>query len=65
MIQIDNIKAYDVQEAAQLLNVSAQTIRKYIKTGKLKAQKTGVKYVVTERELKDYLRRGYTREENG
>lgn len=64
MIQIDNVKAYDVQEAAQLLNVSAQTIRKYIKTGKLKAQKAGVRYVITERELKDYLRRGYTREEN-
>ena len=41
MIKIADVRAYNVQEAAELLDVSPQTIRSYIKQGKLKAQKAG------------------------
>lgn len=55
MIKIDNIKAYDVQEVAKLLDTSAQTIRAYIKNGKIKAQKIGRTYIVTEETLKEFI----------
>lgn len=59
MIKIADVKAYNVQEAAELLDVSAQTIRSYIKQGKLKAQKAGNKYVITEETLKAFIKGGY------
>lgn len=58
MIKIDDIKAYDVQEVAEMLHISAQTVRAYIKQGKLKAQKAGNKYVITEETLKAFIKGG-------
>ena len=55
MIQVGDTKAYTVTEAAKLLDVTAQTIRSYIKDGKLKAQRAGNKYVITEKTLEDFL----------
>ena len=55
MIEIDNLKAYTVQEAAELLNVTAQTIRHLIKYGKLPAKKVGRPYMITETALKEYI----------
>lgn len=55
MIKIADVKAYNVQEAAELLDVSPQTIRSYIKQGKLKAQKAGNKYIITEETLKAFI----------
>lgn len=55
MIVIDDLKAYTVQEAAELLNVTAQTVRHLIKDGKLPAQKVGRPYMITETALKDYI----------
>lgn len=55
MIQVGDTKAYTVTEAAELLDVTAQTIRAYIKNGKLKAQRAGNKYVITEKTLEDFL----------
>ena len=46
------------KEVAQMLDISAQTVRAYIKQGKLKAQKTGNKYVITEDTLKAYISGG-------
>ena len=58
MLQIDDIKAYNVQEVAEMLDISAQTVRAYIKHGKLKAQKAGNKYVITEDTLKAFIKGG-------
>lgn len=58
MIKIADVKAYNVQEAAELLAVSPQTIRSYIKQGKLKAQKAGSKYIITEETLKAFVKGG-------
>lgn len=63
MIKIDNLKCYNVQETAKLLGVSATTIRMYIKSGKLKAQKVGTAYAITEQSIKKYLNSAYVREE--
>lgn len=60
MLQVGNEKAYNVQEAAKLLNVSAVTIRTYIKQGKLKAQKAGRAFYITESTLEAYIKGEYT-----
>lgn len=56
MLQVGAEKAYNVQECAQILNVSAVTIRSYIHQGKLKAQKVGRAYYITEKTLEEYIK---------
>jgi len=46
--QIGDLTIYSVAELAQRLKVSNQTIRRYIKTGRLKSKKVGQKYIITE-----------------
>lgn len=55
MIKIGNINAYTVQEIAKKFNISPETVRGYIKKGKLKAKKMGTKYIITEESLRAYL----------
>ena len=49
------MKIYDLQEVCEILKMNIQTIRIYIKEGKLKASKVGRKYVITEEDFKDFL----------
>lgn len=58
MLTIGKEKAYNVQEAAELLNVHPVTIRSYIKQGKLKAQKAGRAFYITEETLEAYIKGG-------
>ena len=41
MIEFDNIKMYDVQETAEVLKVTPQTVRQFIRRGELKAKRIG------------------------
>ena len=50
------MKVYDLDEVVELLGLNIQTIRIYIKEGKLKASKVGRKYVVTEDAIKEFLK---------
>ena len=59
MITIGSVRAYDVQETAALLQVTAVTIRSYIHQGKLKAQKIGTKYFIHEKTLKNFIKGKY------
>jgi excisionase family DNA binding protein len=52
------IKVYTLQEVADVLKVSRQTIYNYLKAGKLKASKIGKEYRVTETQLQDFLKAG-------
>lgn len=52
MIQIDGRKIYTVDESTKILNVSYQTVRTYIKTGLLKAQKIGRRWYIPEDSIK-------------
>ena len=56
MLQVGSEKAYNVQESAQILKVSAVTIRSYIKQGRLKAQKIGRAYYITENCMEEFIR---------
>ena len=49
------MKIYDLQEVCEILKMNVQTIRIYIKEGKLKASKVGRKYVITEEDFKAFL----------
>ena len=58
MIKVEDLTVYDVEEAAELLKVTAPTVRRYIKNGKLRSQKVGGKLYVTTDTLKEFLQGG-------
>lgn len=49
------MKIYDLKEVSNLLKMNIQTLRKYIKEGKLKASKVGTHYIITEESIKEFL----------
>lgn len=50
------MKVYNLKEVVQLLGLNIQTLRKFIKEGRLKASKVGTHYLVTEDAIKEYLK---------
>jgi len=52
---IEGIKFYTIPEAAKALNVTPQTIRAWIKKGRLKGQRIGRPILITENNLKEFL----------
>lgn len=52
---IEGIKFYTVPETAQALRVTPQTVRAWIKQGKLKGQRIGRPILITENNLKEFL----------
>ncbi len=55
MIQIGDIKAYDVQEIAKLFDMTPQSIRRFLREGRIKARKFGTRWYVTEEAMREYL----------
>jgi len=53
---IEGIKFYTIPDVAEALQVTAQTVRKYIKKGKLKGQRIGRPILITETNLRDFLK---------
>ena len=56
MIKLKTTTAYDVKETAGILHIGIQTVRLYIKQGKIKAQKVGTRYYVTDETVADFLK---------
>lgn len=54
--EIEGIKFYTIPETAEALKVTPQTVRAYIKQGKLKGQRIGRPILITENNLKEYLK---------
>jgi excisionase family DNA binding protein len=52
---IEGIKFYTIPETATALRVTPQTIRAYIKQGKIKSQRIGRPILITEGNLKEFL----------
>jgi len=52
---IEGIKFYTTQETAEALNITPQTVRAYIKRGKIKAQRIGRPMLITESSLMEFL----------
>ena len=53
---IEGIKFYTIQEAAEALQVTPQTVRAWIKKGRLKGQRIGRPILITESNLKQFLK---------
>lgn len=53
--QVGELKLFDVQELAELLGVADDTIRNYLKAGRIAGQKLGTKWYVSEDGLRDYF----------
>ena len=53
---IEGIKFFTIPEVAEALHVDPQTVRKYIKKGKLKSQRIGKPILVTEKNLREFLK---------
>lgn len=62
--QIGNLTLYSVQDLHQKLGLSKMTIRAYLREGKIKGRKLGVKWYVTESAVKDYFEEGTEVEKN-
>jgi len=54
-IIIEKEKLYTVSEVAEMLKITPQTVRKYIKEKKLKAQRVGRPYLISGTGLKEFL----------
>ena len=52
---IEGIKFYTISETAKALRVTPQTIRAYIKQGKMKSQRIGRPILITENNLREFL----------
>lgn len=57
-MQAADIKLYTLQEVANILKVSRQTIYNYVTAQKLKATKYGKEYRVTEENLQEFIEKG-------
>lgn len=56
-VTIDKDKlTFKLEEVAEILGLSTETLRRAIKAGKLKAMKTGREYIISRPELKKYFR---------
>jgi excisionase family DNA binding protein len=53
-IQVGDMKLYDVEELAEMLDVGLPTIRRYLRQGRLKGKKLAKRWYVSEENLKDY-----------
>lgn len=52
-------KLYSLQEVAEILQVTRQTLYNNIKSGRLNVNKIGNVYRVTEEQLQDIIENGY------
>jgi len=55
MIEVEGITLYTIKETAKQLSISEQTVRRYIKTGRLKGKRIGRPVLITSSELKRFI----------
>ena len=56
------IKFYTIKEAAPILNVSEITLKRWLLAGKVKGQKIGRKWAISEDNLKAFINAGASHE---
>ena len=55
MIKLETTTAYTPTEAAEILHKNPDTVRRYIRSGKLKAQKVGNTWYITDKTLTEFV----------
>ncbi len=53
--KVGDLKLYSVDDLHDMLGISKMTLRAYLREGKLKGKKMGVKWFVTEESLRAYF----------
>lgn len=53
--QVGNLTLYDLEELSSLLNITVISLREYIKKGKIRGQKLGKRYFITQEALNEYF----------
>jgi len=53
--KIEGIKVYTLQEVGELLDITYPTVRKYANEGKLRSQRVGRGYLVTDESIRNFL----------
>ncbi len=56
------IQVYNVAELSEILRLTPQSVRRLIKDGRIKAQKVGTHWLVTENALRLFLETGITQD---
>ncbi len=56
--QLGDVNLYTIKELSSKLGVTAPTLRRYLKAGKLTGRKLGVKYMITEDSVRKYFEEG-------
>jgi len=54
-LEIEGVKFYNVKEIAELIKVDPQTVRAYIKRGRIKAVRIGRELRITESQFKGFI----------
>ena len=55
MIKLPTATAYTAEEVGKMINRKTDTVRKYVRSGKLKGQKVGNEWYVTDRALTEFI----------
>ena len=55
-LEYEGIKFYTTLEVAKKLEINVQTVREYIKRGKLKGQRVGKSFLISENCIKEFLK---------
>lgn len=61
--EIAGLLMYDLKEISEILDVSTSVLQEYIKNGKLKAKKIGDRYLVEDKNLREFLEKADAEEE--
>lgn len=51
----NELRVYTVMELVKLFHLTPQSVRKYLKEGRIKGQKVGTKWLVSEEAIREFL----------
>jgi excisionase family DNA binding protein len=60
-ITIGDVRIFELRDVAARLQISMNTLRRYVRTGRLAAQKVGVKWMISEDAIREFFLRPYTK----
>jgi excisionase family DNA binding protein len=62
-VTVNNKSLYSVSEVAEAMGLTNQTVRLYIRSGKLEAERIGRAYLISEEAVLDYVKRSKEKED--
>jgi len=55
MKRIEGVKVYSLLEVSKILDITYPTVRKYVNKGRLRGQRVGRGYLVTDESIRNFL----------